>query len=435
MTRKDIKNGTILIIAVCVVAFIIISILQTCRMRKISDSLENKENANLTAWSDTLTNKASDIPVLGPMDAEIQRFMQRWELKGVSFAVMRHDSLLYTKGYGWADLEANRPMEAGTILRIASVSKLITATAIMRLIEQGKLSINSRVFGPGGILNDTAFTNAIRDPRMTDISVDHLLRHKGGFTLGAGDPMFNTKDIMKVKHLTTPPDNHKLTCIVLGRRLGFAPGSGRKYSNFGYMLLSLIIEKVSGKSYWDYVQENVLLPAGISNFRPATNYYAERHQNESRYYPADGELFEEFNGSGRLVTSVYGKSNVNGLMGAGGWTGTAAGLARLVAAIDGEPGVKDIISPQSVAAMTAFDRNDKLCRGWGTVTEDGRWDRTGTLGSTHALVERFPEGDCWVIVTNSGVWTGHRFSAELKRLIERLRQRHSADLPRRNLWK
>lgn len=430
MKKSDIKRGTIYIIGFVIIAFIMINVLR----KPPVDHEEDSMRISGALWSDTLANAASDIPGLAAMDSEITRFMQKWELKGVSFAVTRNDSLLYAKGYGWADMEAGKRMEATSIMRMASASKLVTAVAVMRLIENGRLTLDTKVFGPDGILKDTAFTNAIRDPRITDITIDHLLRHKAGFTRRAGDPMFNTKDIMAAKKLTSPPDNHQLTRIVLGRRLGFSPGTGRQYNNFGYMILSLVIERVSGMSYWDYVQKAVLQPAGIQNFRPATNYYADKYPNETRYYAPDNELVEEFNGSGRMVSRVYGGSNFNGLMGSGGWVSSAADLARLVAAIDKHPGVPDVIRPESVETLTQYSDSDKMSRGWVEVDANGKWTRTGTLSSTHALIERYPEGDCWVFLTNSGVWTGHRFSNDLSRLIDRLRQRYGSDFPNRNLW-
>lgn len=434
MKKSDVRKGTLLLIAFSIIVFVLIHTLYAfspvCGEKK--DNIA--EEFSHVAWSDTLSNNMSDIPALRSMDSEIERFINKWEIKGISLAVTRHDSLLYAKGYGWADLNAGIPMDASSIMRMASVSKLVTAVGIMRLCEQGKLSLGTKVFGEEGILNDTAYTNSMRDLRMRDITVDHLLQHKGGFTLGAGDPMFNTKDIMAVKHLSTPPTNEELTKIVLGRRLGFTPGAGRRYSNFGYMLLSLVIEKVSGKSYWDFVREEVLEPAGAYQFRPATNYYADRHNREVRYYPPDNELVEEYNGSGNMVERVYGGSNVNGLLGAGGWVAPASDIARLVAAIDGEPGVKNILSQWGINTLTAYDEKDNICRGWVEVRRDGRWTRTGTLSSTHALVERFPDGDCWVLLTNSGVWTGHNFSRDLERLVERLRNRYGGIMPTRNLW-
>lgn len=434
MKRSDIRKGTVRLVGFSLAVFIIIHLVYVLRLHSCSTEGRGEDNRKSAYWSDTLSNSMSQIPGLEPMDKEIERFMQKWEIKGISLAVTRHDSLLYAKGYGWADRQAGVQMETSSIMRMASASKLVTAVGIMKLCEEGKLSLDSKVFGEEGILNDTSYTNAMRDPRMKDITIDHLLRHKGGFTLGAGDPMFNTKDIMAVKKLTTPPTNEELTRIVLGRRLGFAPGAGRRYSNFGYMLLSLVIERVTGKSYWDFVREEVLEPAGAYQFRPATNYYAERHDKEVRYYPPDNELVEEFNGSGRMVERVYGGSNVNGLLGAGGWLASASDLARLVAAIDGEPGVENILSPESINALTAYDEKDNMSRGWSEVSPNGKWTRTGTLSSTHALIERFPEGDCWVILTNSGVWTGHHFSKDLERLVERLRSRYEDKMPKRNLW-
>lgn len=393
-----------------------------------------KQHHAATEWCDTLTNASSDIPELAPMDDHITRLMAGWNIRGAQIAVMRNDSLLYAKGYGYADKEAGRRMEANSSMRIASASKLITAAAIMKLIEQGKLSLDSRLFGPSGVLNDTIFTNAIADHRVDSLTVDHLLLHKGGFSGRLGDPMFTTKDIIAAHDLKKAPTAEELVRIVLGRRMACTPGAWKKYSNFGYMLLSLVIERVSGKSYWDFVEDELFAPAGVGTFHSATNYYADRHPGEVRYYGPDDEPVEEFNGSGRMVARVYGGNDIRGLMGAGGWIASAAGLARFVAAIDGEPGVKDVISPASVALLTEWNEEEKMCRGWNDVPAEGNWIRTGTLSSTHTLIERFPDGECWIIITNTGAWTGHHFTHNLSNLVNQLSSRYSPLLPRRTLW-
>ncbi|MBD5357670.1 MAG: beta-lactamase family protein [Bacteroides sp.] len=435
MRKSDIRNTTLYIAGFAILTFIIIHIIASRAAGK-EDEQEEAIAANHEGiiWSDTLSNNSSDIAATKKMDSEINQFMGRWDLKGMSLAITHNDSLVYAKGYGWADKEIGRKMEATSIMRIASASKLVTAVAIMKLIEEGKFSLDSKVFGPDGILNDSSFTNVINDPRAFDVTVDHLLRHKGGFSSVMGDPMFRTKDIMAMEKLTAPPSNEELTKIVIKRKLRFTPGVGRKYSNFGYMLLSLIIEKTTGQSYWNYVNANVLQPAGIYNMRPATNYYADRHPKEVKYYPPDNELVEEFNGSGKMVERVYGGSNVNGLMGAGGWTASAADIARLVAAIDNYPVVDNILTPKSVNLLTEHDDHDKMSRGWSEADAYGKWSRTGTLSSTHTLIERFPTGECWVLITNSGVGKGHSFSRDLSRLVERLRSRYNGSLPARNLW-
>lgn len=435
MTRRDIKRGTIGTILFSIVAYIVIIIASyphsACSRSEMEQLISDRPEV---IWTDTLTNRSSEWKALVPMDREIERFMQKWEIKGLSFAVMRHDSLLYAKGYGYADAEINRKLESTDIMRIASASKLVTAIAVMKLAEQGKLTLDTKIFGPEGILNDTTYTNAMCDKRMLDITVDHLLRHMGGFGRGAGDPMFTTNEIIKAKRLPGPPTPEELVKIVLGRRIAFAPGNGRIYSNFGYMLLSMAIERLTGESYWDYVTENVLQPAGCYSFRPATNYYEQRHANESKYYAPDDELVEEYNGSGRMVSRVYGGNDVTALKGAGGWCTSAADFARLVASVDGDPRLKDVISSQSVGTLTAHSEDEKLSRGWSECDGKGKWTRTGTLSSTHTLVERFPEGDCWVLITNSGVWTGYHFTRDLQRLLDRIRDRYSVALPHRDLF-
>lgn len=436
MTRGDIKRGTIYTILFSIVVYGVIFLISTTHQTSCTREEETgvAQKGPEIIWTDTLTNHSSAWTALQSMDGEIERFMEKWHIKGLSFAVTRHDSLLYAKGYGYADAEIGRKLESTDIMRIASASKLVTAIAVMKLVEQGKLSLDTKIFGPEGILNDTAYTNAMCDKRMLDITVDHLLRHMGGFGRGAGDPMFTTNEIIKAKKLQSAPTPEELVKIVLGRRIAFAPGNGRIYSNFGYMLLSMAMERVTGMSYWDYVTENVLKPAGCYTFRPATNYYEERHANESKYYAPDDELVEEYNGSGRMVSRVYGGNDVTALKGAGGWCTSAADFARLVASADGDPVLKDIISQNSVATLTQHSEDEKLSRGWSECDDKGKWTRTGTLSSTHTLVERFPDGDCWVLITNSGIWTGYHFTKDLSRLLDRLRSRYSDSLPKRNLF-
>ena len=434
MNRKDIKRGVSIVFLTAIVCTAIVFMMAFRHQKTEMPEEEILTVAVDTDWSDRLTNELSDAPGLEKMDREIERFIGRWNIKGLSLAVTRNDSLLYAKGYGMADVEEGREMTPQNIMRLASASKLVTAIAIMRLVEDGKLSLGSKVFGPEGLLSDSAYTAAIKDPRLFDVTVDHLLQHKGGFGLGAGDPMFNTKDIIAARHLDGPPTNEELTEIVLGRRIAFTPGQGFRYSNFGYMLLSLVIERVTGRSYWNYVTEEVLHPAGCYRFRPATNYYADRSEDEVHYYGPDNDPVEEYNGSGRMVERVYGGSNVNGLVGAGGWCASASDLARLVAATDKYPHVSNIISNESIDSLTAYAKEGRISRGWSEIDENGKWRRTGTLSSTHTLIERFPNGECWVMITNSGVWTGHNFSRDMTKLISNLRPRYSTLFPSRDLW-
>lgn len=389
-----------------------------------------------TEWYDSLTNAASEFAALKPMDSDVSRFMAKWSLRGMSMAITRNDSLLYARGYGWADEEAGIPMSPTTGVRIASASKLVTAVAIMKMCRDSLLTLDTPVFGTRGILSDSSYINVIRDQRVYEITVDHLLRHTGGFSGRAGDPMFSQLDLIKAHKLDSAPRFDELAHLVIARRLGAEPGKVYNYSNFGYLLLSLIIEKASGQSYWDYVQQHILAPIGAGGFHAAGNYYADRAPDESRYYAPDNKLVDEFTGSGRQVPRVYGGSDIEGLMGGGGWVASAPGLARLIAAINGCEGIRDILGSGSIAMMTEHDPDidQPLTRGWNYIDDDGSWVRTGTLYSSHVLIKQFPDGECWTLVTNTGVWIGFRFASHMSHLVDQLRERYNADLPRRNLF-
>lgn len=377
--------------------------------------------------NDTLTNEMSTRPETADMDEVIERYLQRWEIVGAQLAVSRGDTLVFAKGYGWAEKEKNERMTPRHILRIASVSKLLTAVGIMKLKEEGRLSLSDHVFGPNGILNDTAYTSVIRDKRHFDITVEHLLRHQAGFTNYAGDPMFSTRYIMMQNHLTVPPDHPTLLKIVLHRRLGYAPGTSQRYSNLGYTLLSLIIERKTGMKYEEFMQKEIFHPAGCYGLALAGNYYADKKENEVKYYMhSDAEPIYEFNNSGKLVVKCYGENDIPRLLGAGAWCASAAELCHFIAAIDGIDAVPDILSKESVAEMTREMSNYGFSIGWNKTPEGKPWTRTGTLSGSSALVVKYPDGQCWVFLTNTSTWKGQGFAKDTMALFEKLRQKYSA---------
>lgn len=385
--------------------------------------------------NDTLTNAMSSQPELHAMDSIMQRYLKRWEIHGAQLAISRHDSLLYARGFGYADKDRQISMEPSYIMRMASVSKLVTATGIMKLRDMGKIRLSDKVFGPKGILNDTFYVNSIRDKRYFDITVEQLLRHKAGFTNYAGDAIFSTRYIMQQNHLTTPPDHRTLLRIVLRRHLGYTPGTAQRYCNIGYTLLSLIIEKRTGMSYNDFMQRYVLNPAGCYDFHIAGNYLKDRRKNETVYYMHSSSVpVPEFNNSGRMVVRCYGENDITTALGAGAWVASAAELCRLVASIDGDRTVPDVISPQAVKLMTQEMPDHQFSLGWNFTPRNRPWIRTGSLVGTSALVLRYPDGECWVFITNTSTWKGHKFSQDTMALFEKLRKRFGSKMPKRNMF-
>lgn len=407
----------------------------SCSSYKSQEKDSIYEASNRKHLNDTLTNALSAQPELHAMDSIMQRYLKRWEIHGAQLAISRHDSLLYVRGFGYADKDRKIPMEPSYIMRMASVSKLVTATGIMKLRDMGKIRLSDKVFGPKGILNDTFYVNSIRDKRYFDITVEQLLRHKAGFTNYAGDAIFSTRYIMQQNRLTTPPDHRTLLRIVLRRHLGYTPGTAQRYCNIGYTLLSLIIEKRTGMSYENFMQRYVLYPAGCYDFHIAGNYLKDRRPNETVYYMHSSSVpVPEFNNSGRMVVRCYGENDITTALGAGAWVASAAELCRLVASIDGDRIVPDVISPQAVKLMTQEMPDHQFSLGWNFTPRNRPWIRTGSLVGTSALVLRYPDGECWVFITNTSTWKGHKFSQDTMALFEKLRKRFGSKMPKRNMF-
>ncbi len=427
MKKKKKGNiGRILLLTIAALATAFVIIWKPWEKIELSDGPKVRLN-------ETLTNEMSEIPELEGLDRKIHKYMTKWHMKGASLAIMRNDSLVYAKGYGWADEAENSAMEPSNIMRMASVSKLITAVGIMVLQDNGQLNIKDSVFGPSGILNDSIYNAVIKDKNYHDITVEHLLRHQGGFYR---DPLFSSNDVRKQMGLDCPPDRYDFFELVLGHKLRHRPGAANRYSNFGYLLLSEIIEKVSGKPYEQFIIEDVLEPAGCFDMHIAGTYYSDRRANEVRYYTHEGsgKFIEEYNGSGVMVERCYGGNNIPLLSGAGAWCGSPAELARLVASIDGRPEVPDIISAEAVKQMTGYVDKDTFSLGWNDTHPSKGWNRTGTLAGTCALVQYFPDGECWIMITNTSTYKGPRQARQTENLFKQCRESFSGKLPKRNLF-
>ncbi len=426
------KGRSLIAAAAICLTFVIIIKASTKKGRGAEEYAPALRETHLNRYLD---NSMSDSCGVDGMDSRIVSFMQEWQVKGASLAIMRNDSLLFAKGYGWADEAAGERMQPYRLLRMASVSKLITAAGIMLLKDKGTLTLDEHVFGEGGILSDEPYAASIKDRNYFKITVEDLLRHKGGFTLAGGDPLFSTRTIMALNRLDTPPDNDKLIECTLKRRLNYMPGASQSYSNFGYLLLSKIIEKKSGESYSDFIQENVLLPAGCEDFHIANNYYKEKYPEEVRYYVPSNELpVEEYNNSGRMVTRCYGGNDIHNLSGAGAWVASVPEIMKFVAAIDGRPEIPDILSSESIREMVRYVDEKTYSLGWNDTKPDSGWTRSGSFSGTSAMIKYFPDGECWIMITNTSTWKGAGFSKKMAQLFSELRPVYSSKLPVRDLF-
>ena len=167
---------------------------------------------------------------------------------GMTVAVVRGRDTLVLKGYGFADLEFDVPTPPAAIYEIGSLTKQFTATAILQLAEQGKLSLDDELtkFFPD---------YPVRGQRIT---VRRLLDHTSGIASYTDVPGYET-----LSRRALSPDS--VVAFFSSQPLNFAPGAQMSYNNSAYFLLGLIIEKASGLSYADYVQLKLFEPAGMTD--------------------------------------------------------------------------------------------------------------------------------------------------------------------------
>jgi CubicO group peptidase (beta-lactamase class C family) len=363
--------------------------------------------------SQYLFNFQSQSPSFNRFESRFERFLEFWNIKGATVAVAQNGKLIYTKGFGYADVANNTLMEPYHMMRVASVSKLVTAVAVMKLVEEGKISLNDKVFGQLGILNTKPYLD-YRDPRMEEITVKHLLNHSGGWTTRYGDPLFSLNSLAKANGYAQPLSSEDVIAIMLTKRLHFNPGTSSRYSNLGFIILGKVIEKASGMDYERYVKSQILYPLGIFDMQLGRSYRSQRFALEANYYEQpDAELIPDISGSGMLVEKSNGGNNIEALDAAGGWVASATDLMKFLLAIDGYEKPADILSVQSINTMVSVDQVGFSPLGWRSTNVYGQWVRTGTLAGSSVVMKRFPDGLCYVILCNTSPWVGSEFPLKM----------------------
>jgi CubicO group peptidase (beta-lactamase class C family) len=208
--------------------------------------------------------------------------------------------------------------------------------------------------------------------------------------------------------------------FALDKRLHYTPGMGRAYSNLGYGILGLVVEKVAGIPYEKYCQQSILEPLGIYDMAIAGNLQSEKTPFEVTFYETTNVILKpSIYGTGELVTPRYGGNDIRALGGAGAWIATAPDLMRLLLAIDGFHTRPDILSNQSIQFMTD-NSNGFAPVGWKTTVMDGNWWRTGSFPGSAGMMKRQPDGTAWVILLNSSAWNGPEIYSYINNMMNRV---------------
>ncbi|MDQ1811853.1 serine hydrolase domain-containing protein [Massilia sp. CCM 9210] len=186
---------------------------------------------------------------------EVDQYMQgqllEQRIPGMTLVVVRDGTVVYGKGYGYADREMARPVKPEDRFEIGSISKSFAATAIMLLVEEGKISLDDKL---------DKFIGAV-PPQWSGITIRHLLNHSSGLPEYPDDSTF--ADIFANKIL----GEDDMLARFRAYSLSWEPGTKYRYCNVGYDILGIVVRRVTGKGYFDFLKERVFTPLGMHSAR------------------------------------------------------------------------------------------------------------------------------------------------------------------------
>lgn len=273
-------------------------------------------------------------PGLAAFDKAVRDFMVAQKISAGTLAVARKGRLVLSRGYGWLDALHSEAVQPDTPMRFASVAKPLTRAAVRQLL--GTTMANGSVFALGSAAFDILDVQPLnlpghqRDSRLKDITIQHLLDHRGGWDSDKGpllDPMFQTP-LISAATGHQPASADDVVRFMVGQPLQNAPGAVMKYSNFGFCVLGRVIEKLSGRKYIDFLRDNVLVPSGISGIEAGRSLPWQRNPREPHYANTDPPVPNVVNPALPPCPLADGGFHLEAMDAHGGLIGSAADLVR-----------------------------------------------------------------------------------------------------------
>lgn len=297
------------------------------------------------------SGSASKSAIAVRLDSVAERFLQTGKMAGFSIAVLQGEDTLYVKGFGYSDLEQKKPVLPETIFAMASITKLNTAIAILMLVDDGQLSLD------GTLLE--SLPDFPRPDQARKITLRHLLSHTSGLVDYAEhmDSLYIHEGIFPVKE--------DYFDFWKKNNLQFEPGTRYSYSNSGFILLGMIIERASGMLYEDFIEQKIAHPMGLASLKHLNR---QNQEEVARRYDLQDSGFVV----SQMDTTFYFKGD-------GGLSATALDLAHIpFGIVDGK-----LISPTAVEAMMApFDFPDGGRSDYGLGFRQGNFEGQRVWGHT-----------------------------------------------------
>ena len=357
-------------------------------------------------WSAT----GAEWPALASFDTTMRSFMEARNIPGGALAVTRNGKLVLARGYTFSNDSEDRAVEPDSLFRIASVSKPITAVAVLRLVQDGNLDLSAKV---KDLLDLAPASGRSPDPLLGSITVLHLLQHLGGWDKKRLNflPQLHDLGIAEELGVSLPISKADIATFMTGKLLDHAPGATYAYSNYGYNLLGQVIEQVTGESYEAYVNRRVFQPLGVVRPALGRTRLEYRLMNEVRYHTRSRKqsVLED---CGPSVPACYGGWNIENMDSHGGWLASAVDLVRFASTFD-DPASSPVLDPASVATMYGLPENiapsaytpgdHYYACGWSVRDYSNGIRNTwhsGFLHGTRTLLVRRRDGLNWCVLFN-----------------------------------
>lgn len=353
--------------------------------------------ASLLAGCGASSNSSAPDDTSQPItiDAEANKLvaevMQQSGATAVTLAIAKDGRIQYEQAYGFKDLNGSLPLEKDALMRTASIIKPVTAAAVRKLAECGLLALSDHVFCDG---NNTPcwlpaeLLSITTDSRIGDITVEHLIAHQGGWYRDvSGDPLVEEVAIRDLLNLSGPPNREDIIRQVMQRPLDFAPGDPDfvhdNYSNFGYLLLGMIIEKAAQSDYIDYVHMAITDPLGIhpSDFKIGASKLIDHDVREPNYISSD-ICDSTFTIGQTALCAEEGADNKNWFA-SGGIISTAGAMALFA---------QSYRLPWDYSAGYSVTGEPLIASGYGL--------HGGALPGLSSMVRQLPSGESYAIFLN-----------------------------------
>jgi D-alanyl-D-alanine carboxypeptidase len=372
-----------------------------CRSSDTSDS-----------WSETLNKQLRRDTSMIKIDTGFCNFMRKYHVPAISIAIAKDERLVYLKSFGLANLSDGIEADNQSLFRIVESSMAVTSIAIKKLIAEGRLNYNSKVFGSRSILGFQYGRNQY-GRWIKDLTVENLLKNQAGGWYGENDMIAD----VNFRQLFSSRDS-ALSWVLDNVPLKSVPGDTSNFSEFDYFVLGRVIEKLSGMSYENYVKENILQPAGITDMELGWDSAGRPHE-VSYYFPSPtpnsiSDLLRP-RSNGELHENLYLSRGDAAL----GWIASAADMVKLMIKYRTLESLHDSMSaPRATSLADTAKADDGYNFDWCSSDPTHDWWVSFQFLGSSTIMMRSLDGFCCAVLINTFRPDNKEFFPELIRIIK-----------------